>query len=63
MVEALLSFKNKDAGQTELNEVVDQLQDLILTFDRPPVPNSSEITLSNSFLDAVKQSARDGVNI
>lgn len=63
VVEALPSFNNKDAGQSELNEVVEQLQDLILTLDRPPIPQSSDTLLSHSFLDAVKQSAKSGVKV
>jgi hypothetical protein len=63
VVEALLSFNNKDAGHIELNEVVEQLQDLILTLDRPATPNSPDSILSNLFLDAVKQSAKSGINI
>lgn len=63
VVEALLSFGNNDAGQSELNEVVEQLQDLILTLDRPPIPQSSDTLLSNSFLDAVKQSAKSGIKV
>jgi hypothetical protein len=63
VVEALLSFGNNNAGHNELNEVVEQLQDLILTLDRPPVTESSDALLSNSFLDAVKQSAKGGVKI
>jgi hypothetical protein len=63
VVEALLSFNNKDAGHNELNEVVEQLQDLILTLDRPPVPKFSDTLLSNSFIDAVKQSAKSGVKV
>jgi hypothetical protein len=54
VVEALLSFGNNDSGQSELNEIVEQLQDLILTLDRPPVSKSADTLLSNSFLDAVK---------
>jgi len=63
VVEALLSFDTKDAGHHELNEVVEQLQDLILTFARTPVSNSADTLLSNSFLDAVKQSAKSGVKV
>lgn len=61
--DALLSFSNNDASQSELNEVIEQLQDLILTLDRPPVSKSADTLLSNSILDAVKQSAKSGVNI
>lgn len=63
VVEALLSFHNKDVGHSELNEVIEQLQDLILTLDRSPASKSSDTLLSNSFLDAVKHSAKSGVNI
>lgn len=63
IVEALLSFSNKDAGQSELNEVVEQLQDLILTLERPHVSKSIDTLLFNSFLDAVKQSAKSGIEI
>lgn len=63
IVEALLSFNSKDAGYSELNKVVEQLQDLILTLDRPPVPQSSDTLLSNSFLDAVKLSSKRGIDI
>jgi hypothetical protein len=63
VVEALLSFGNNDGGYHELNEVVEQLQDLILTLDKPPSLNSVDTALSNSFLNSVKQSAKNGVNI
>jgi len=63
VVDALLSYKKEAAGQDELNSVVEQLQDLILALDKQPSPKSSEASLSSSFLDAVKQSARDGVKI
>lgn len=64
VVEALLSFNKQDAGQNELNEVVEQLQDLILTLniDRAQIPKSSDTLLSNSFLEAVKHSVRQGVS-
>ena len=57
----LLKFRTKRYG--ELNEVIEQLQDLILTLDIPPTPKSSDAVLSNSFWDAVKQSAKSGVKI
>lgn len=62
IVDALLSYKKSGEGNGELNSVVEQLQDLILSLDKQPVPQTSEASLSNSFLDAVKQSARGGVN-
>jgi hypothetical protein len=61
VVEALLSFNNKEAGHSELNEVVEQLQDLILSLDKLPPPSSLDAMLPNSFLEAVRQSARGGV--
>lgn len=63
VVDALLSYKKAEAGHDELNSVVEQLQDLILTLDKQPSSQSSETLLSNSFLDAVKQSVRDGVKV
>ena len=63
VVEALLSFENRDAGHSELNEVVEQLHDLIATLDLPSNPKSSDAVLPNSFLSAVKQSAKSGVKI
>jgi hypothetical protein len=43
--------------QNDPYEVVEQLQDLILTLDKPPAPKSIDTQLSNLFLEAVKQSA------
>jgi hypothetical protein len=63
IAEALLSFDNRDVRQTELNEVVEQLQDLILVLDRPPILESDVAALSNSFLDTVKQSSKSEVKV
>jgi hypothetical protein len=60
VVEALISFGNNDAGQSELNEIVEQLQDLILTLDKQPTVHPSNVKLQNSFLNAVKNSAKLG---
>ena len=61
IVDALLSYKKSETENSELNSVVEQLQDLILSLDRQPTTEPLESPLSNSFLDAVKQSVRDGV--
>jgi hypothetical protein len=63
VVDALLSYKKAEAGHDELNSVVEQLQDLILALDKQPAIQSSEASLSNSFLDAVKQSVKNGVKV
>ena len=61
IVDALLSKKITGMGNGELNSVVEQLQGLILSLDKQPKALPSETTLSNSFLDAVEQSAKSGV--
>lgn len=61
IVEVLLSYKKVEAGQWELNSVVEQLQDLILSLNKKSIVQTSDPSLSNSFLNAVKQSVRDGV--
>ena len=63
IVDAFLSYKKLGVGNNELNSVVVQLQDLILSLGKQPTPQSSKATLSNSFRDAVKQSIRDGVRV
>lgn len=64
VVEALLSHKKKEAGRGELSSVVVQLQNLILSLDKEPATNiNSNISLPNSFLDAVKQSVHSGVSV
>jgi hypothetical protein len=61
IVEALLSYKKVKEGHGELNFIVKQLEDLILSLDKQPLIRSSEASLSNSFLDAMKQSAKGGM--
>ena len=63
VVEALLSFKKEEVEHSELNEVVEQLQNLILYLDKRPLAQTSGDLLPNSFLDAIKQSARTGIDI
>jgi len=63
IVEVLLSYKKAEVGHGELNSIVDQLQNLILSLEKQPSAKPSEASLSNSFLDAVKQSVRDGVMV
>jgi hypothetical protein len=58
IVEALLSYKKGDAGQEELNTIVEQLKDLISSLDKQPLDHITEGSLPNSFLEAVKQAAR-----
>lgn len=63
IVEALISFKKEGVRQGEVNSLVEKLQDLILSFEKPEAPELSETPLSNSFLVAMKQSAKDGVKL
>lgn len=61
IVDALLSYEKADTNCSELNSVIEQLHDLITAVDKQPNLKLSEAVLSNSFLDEVKQSARNGV--
>ena len=63
IVDALLSYKKSGEGSFELNSVVEHLQELILSLDKQPPPQSSKASLSNSFLEAVKQSVKGGIEI
>jgi hypothetical protein len=63
VVEALIAYKKTGAEQGELTKIMDQLHDLISNLDRQPISKPSEDALSNSFLDAVKKSARVGVKV
>jgi len=63
IVEALISFKKEGVRQGEVNSLVEKLQDLILSFEKLTAPQLSETSLSNSFLDAMKQSVKDGVKL
>lgn len=49
IVEALLSFDNKDAEHSELNEIVEQLPDLLLSMDKQSFDQTSNGSLPNSF--------------
>ena len=60
LVEALLTFKGEEV-HTELNEIVGQLHDLIFYYENQSVSRSRNSALPNSFLDAVKQSAKVGI--
>lgn len=61
IVEALVSFKKEGLRQGAVNSLVEKLQDLILSIDKSETAQLSEVSLSNSFLDAMKQSVRDGM--
>lgn len=61
IVEALVSFKKEGLRQGDVNSLVEKLQDLILSIDKSETAQLSEVSLSNSFLDAMKQSVRDGM--
>jgi len=64
IVDALLFYKNPEMEESKLISVLEQLQDLILAFDKQTLPlQSSDTMLSISFLDAVKHSARSGVKL
>jgi len=63
IVEALVSFKKEGLRQGELNSLVEKLQDLILSIDKSETVQLSDVSLSNSFLDAMKQSARIGIKL
>ena len=63
IVDVLLSYKKAEVGHSELNSVVEQLQSLILSLDKKLPSATSESGLSSSFLDAMKQSVRDGIRV
>ena len=62
VVEAVVSYKKAKRGQGELASVVAQLQDLILSLDKQPLDQTLDGSLPNSFLDAIKQSAKLGLS-
>ena len=60
VVEALITYKNEEIGQGELASVVEQLQDLVLSMDKQANYQTPNASLPNTFLEAVKQSAKSG---
>jgi len=42
--------------------MMENLQNLILSMNNAPISSSTKATLSNSFLDAAKQSIRSGLS-
>ena len=63
VVELLLTYKKAGGGHEKLNSVVEQLQELVFSLDNRGQISTSEAGLSSSFLNAVKQSAKDGVKL
>ena len=63
VVDALLSYRKADLRQSELNYIMEKLQNFFSALDKEPTTKSSKTTLSNSFLDSVKQSIRSGVSV
>jgi len=61
VVEALLTYKKEEVELDKLNSILEHMKNLILSLDKQPTPHPSEIALSNSFLDSVKQAARLGL--
>jgi len=61
IVDALLTYKKMGAGNDELNFVVEQLKNLILSLDERAIGPPSNVTLSSTFLNAVKSSAKLGL--
>jgi hypothetical protein len=61
IVEALLTYKKERVELDELSLILEQLNGFILSLEKQPTSNPSGITLSNSFLDAMKQSSRLGL--
>lgn len=59
LVDALLSCKIVETS--ELNSVVEQLKELVLSLDKRPTNNSTEVSLSESFLSSIRQSVKDGL--
>ena len=61
VVEALISYKKVEVEHNELSSVVDQLRELILSLDTISEDQPSDAVLPNSFLMAVKNSAKLGI--
>ena len=60
IVEALISYQNEGVRDRIPNALVEQLQDLILSFGKKPMSRNSKDTLSNSFLISVKEFVKPG---
>ena len=61
VVEALVSYNKVEAEHNELNSVLEQLRELILSLDTISDDKPSDAVLPNSFLMAVKNSAKKGI--
>jgi hypothetical protein len=61
VVDALISYNKLDVEHNELNSIVDQLRELIFSFDKISEDQSSDTVLPNSFLMAVKNSVKLGI--
>ena len=61
VVEALLSTKQEGREHDNLNSIVGQLHDLILSLDNREHTSGSD--LSSSFLNAMRQAVRDGIRV
>ena len=63
IVEVLINYKQGNSNFKEVDTLMDQLQNLILSPDKQPNIQSTGAILSNRFLDSVKQSVRTGVRM
>ncbi len=63
IVEALISYKKEDISQGELACVVEQLQNLFFSMNKQSIDQSSDGSLPNTFLNALRQSVKQGVRV
>jgi len=62
VVDALIYFKKSGLEQDYLNLIMEQLKNLSLSMkNKPATRDTPNATLSNSFLGAVKNSAKNGL--
>jgi len=62
IVETLITYKKENNGKGDLISVMEQLQGLITALDKQQVAQTTETVLSNSFLNAMKNSAKTGLS-
>jgi hypothetical protein len=61
VVDALISYNKVDLEHNELSSIMDQLREMILSLDKISEDQPSDSVLPNSFLMAVKNSAKLGI--
>lgn len=61
VTDALISYMKEDIEKKEFGSVVDQLQELILSLDKIPEEHPSNTVLPNTFINAIKKSAHEGI--